>query len=116
MLFGSIEVLSTTAVLAYGDAKLQCKTGVLTATMGDGVDYNKVGEDFWLQKCLTKIGVSSQMDQELIEDGYCSLAPLPACTSGRPAYHPLKRWDGWLKCWKETGVGKSHASKFDDSN
>lgn len=91
-LFGSIELLSSQAVINLGANRARCT----------GVEHNLMGEDAWLQQCLNLIGVTAIEDYAFLADGYCpSSAPIAVCGAGRAAFHPFKLPDQWLKCYKE---------------
>jgi len=94
-LFGSLEVLSSSALKAYGGAKDRCK---------NEIDWSLMGEDMWLQQCLDLLGVQPVEDYEsLLADGYCP-GSATACTPDKVAFHPFKLPSMWLDCYgKATG-------------
>jgi hypothetical protein len=94
-MFGSIEVMSSSALETYRSNKDRCKTEV---------DWSLMGEDMWLQKCLDLLGIQAVEDYDmLLADGYCP-GSATACTPDKVAFHPFKLPSMWLDCYsKATG-------------
>lgn len=91
-LYGSLEVLSSRAVRALGRAVDNCRSIP---------DYDRMGEDMWLQKCLENIGVASVEDYDgLVADGYCPGGP-KGCESQVVAFHPFKVPAQWSDCYRQ---------------
>jgi len=92
-LFGSVEVVSSTAAKTLGVNKENCRNSIYHGAMG---------EDMWLQKCLDQSGVRAIEDYQFLADGYCPSAPaIAVCTPPRVVFHPFKMPDQWMKCWHE---------------
>jgi len=89
-MFGAIEVLSGSALRAYFDGReAQCRSQL---------DYDNMGEDTFLARCLDLLGVEAKQDYDLLADGYCNEAP-GDCRSGQVAYHPFKDPGSWEACF-----------------
>mmetsp|Transcript_11068 Transcript_11068/g.22914 ORF Transcript_11068/g.22914 Transcript_11068/m.22914 type:complete len:289 (-) Transcript_11068:98-964(-) len=89
-LHGPLEVLSRPAVSALEAGLRRCR-----AERAAGLDTE--GEDMYLAACLKLLGVRGVEDFGLLSDAACMERPFP-CTSGRPAFHPLKRVDKYRRC------------------
>jgi len=91
-LYGSLEVLSSRAVRALGPAVDNCR---------NILDYERMGEDMWLQRCLDQIGVASVEDYDgLVADGYCPRGP-KGCWAQVAAFHPFKLPAQWSECYRQ---------------
>lgn len=89
-MFGAIEVLSIGALNAYYSGReSQCRSQL---------DYDNMGEDTFLAKCLDLLHVEAKQDFDLLSDGYCSEAP-GDCKSGQVTYHPFKDPGSWEVCF-----------------
>lgn len=87
---GPLEVLSRPAVGALEGGLRRCR-----AERAEGLDTE--GEDVYLAACLGLLGVRGVEDLGLLSDENCMEQPFP-CTSGKAAFHPLKRVDKYLHC------------------
>jgi len=91
-LYGSLEVLSSRAVRTLGRAVDNCRSIL---------DYERMGEDMWLQRCLDQIGVASAEDYDgLVADGYCPGGP-KGCGPQAVAFHPFKLPAQWSECYRQ---------------
>lgn len=92
MMFGALEVFSREAMNTYLKQQEQCKQ----------LPWHPWGEDFFMTKCLDKLGVYGLGDFEVLGDNYCVGA---SCGDGlMAAYHPFKTIDQWFDCWGQASV------------
>jgi len=91
-LFGSIEILSSSAVRTYAKEGSRCKTDL---------HYSGWGEDFFMQKCLDLLGVQSVRDYDLLRDGYCTSQSATCDSATVVAFHPFKTPESYFQCWYE---------------
>jgi len=90
-MFGAVEVLSSAAVKAYFEGR--------DSVCRSGLEYDKMGEDTFLSKCLDLLGVEAVKDLDLLADGYCNEAP-GSCNTNQVAYHPFKDRASWAACFR----------------
>jgi len=83
MMFGSVEAISRQGLDKYFANTGSCNWG-----------YN-FGEDKWLGKCLSALGVAGVQDFGMVGDGVCNGAN---CGDGKAAYHPFKNVGAWAGC------------------
>lgn len=96
-MFGAIEVLSLGALNAYYSGRDgKCRSQL---------DYDNMGEDTFLARCLDLLGVEAKQDFDLLSDGYCEEAP-GDCRSGQVAYHPFKDPASWEVCFKAASASR----------
>jgi len=99
-MFGALEVLSRGAVAAYfKDRDNKCKPSL---------DYDELGEDTFLMRCLDLLNVEARKDTMLLSDGYCAEAP-GTCSSKQAAYHPFKDVGAWLACFTSAQSNEDRA-------
>lgn len=97
-LYGSIEVLSFSALRSYASRGTRCNFETTS----------KMGEDLWMQTCLDTLNVTSFLQPDVLRDGYC---PVPAyfdpsnCRPGHAAYHPRKTVTQWWQCHDQVDGG-----------
>lgn len=85
---GSLEAFSAAAIETYFRGAERCRTELHWGTWG---------EDLFMGKCLTLLGVKSDFDGQLIGDDNCLGAD---CADGASAvYHPFKSPEAWLGCY-----------------
>jgi len=89
-MFGAVEVLSQAALRKYFEGR--------DTTCRNALDYNNMGEDTFLSRCLDTLGVKAEKNFDLLSDGYCDEAP-GTCTSGQVTYHPFKDPGSWEACF-----------------
>ncbi|CAK0837710.1 unnamed protein product [Prorocentrum cordatum] len=77
-LFGAVEALSRAAVEAYTSGWAACI---------DKLDWSVLGEDYYLQQCLELLQVEHVNETEVLEDGYCKMAPVD-CKAGQGRCEP----------------------------
>jgi len=88
MMYGSLEVFSRDALEAYFAGRHQCEVSL---------QWKEWGEDFFMTKCLDKLGVKSVDDFTSISDKRCGGAD---CQDGKSAaYHDFKSIASWFDCW-----------------
>jgi len=91
MMFGSLEAFTKSAIQAYFDNAMRCKTEL---------QWGSWGEDFFMGKCLDLIGVTKVSDFQIISDGVCKGVN---CFDGNAAvFHPFKSTGAWLECFSHT--------------
>lgn len=98
--FGSLEVISSVALQSYAMRGDRCRSSK------DAL----MGEDMWMQGCLSKVGVAALKAEEILRDGYCPAHTgwQPAqCLAGHAAYHPLKAVDQWWRCHEEASASQA---------
>jgi len=83
MMFGSVEAISREGLEKYF---------VNTGACNWGYEF---GEDKWLGKCLSGLGVPGVQDFGMVGDGVCTGAN---CGDGKAAYHPFKAVGPWAGC------------------
>jgi hypothetical protein len=89
MMFGSLEVFSVSAVRTYFKRQATCKW----------MSREPWGEDFFMGKCMTALGVIGVWDFDLVQDGVCKGAWCGSPTSA--AFHPFKSLDSWIDCYNQ---------------
>jgi len=89
--FGSLEVISRRALHEYIIGTPICKVHL---------EWQKMGEDLWMRKCMDYLRVSHQSDYGLLSDGYCKQTPSP-CGKWNVAFHPFKTALSYMQCVKE---------------
>lgn len=90
-MFGAVEVLSIGALNAYFSGRDgRCR---------NQLDYDNMGEDTFLARCLDLLGVEAKQDYDLLADGYCNEAP-GDCSSKQVAFHPFKDPGSWEACFR----------------
>jgi len=88
MMFGSVEIFSSAAMIAYSDGSWKC---------GQQLPWKGWGEDYYMTHCLDFLGVGRVNDFTVVGDNVCSGAD---CGDGdKGSYHPFKTVDAWKKCW-----------------
>merc|ERR1711957_812563 len=87
LLYGSLEVISSQALRRYWDQADSCKY----------MPWQAWGEDYYMQQCLDKLGVSSIPDTLQVADKRCVDAPCSDYT--KAAFHPFKQPEQWLHCY-----------------
>jgi len=88
-MFGAIEVYSRRAIESYKWGEMSC------------IDFpwKGWGEDYFMEKCLDKLGVAPLNDFSMVADARCTPAP---CSDGsKVAFHPFKDLDKYDECWEE---------------
>jgi len=95
MMFGALEALSKGAITTYFQNKGKCDSSL---------DWSKLGEDLYLQRCLLFLGVEGAADMELIGDSLCGV-PATCKDANHAGYHPFKTPESWRWCWG-TAMGK----------
>jgi len=99
-LHGPIEVLSQRAFKQYRSNKEACHHGKVS----------KIGqEDFFLDKCFEKIGITRVDAYNLMLEATLACQEVasaenpdrPPCFSPQVAFHPFKTTDTWMRCHQE---------------
>jgi hypothetical protein len=91
-LYGSLEVFSRKAMIAYFNGKDRCKSTL---------NWHGWGEDMFMQKCMLMLGVGQVDDFSMIGDKRCHYA---ACwDKTKVAFHDFKSVPSWLDCWRQSG-------------
>jgi hypothetical protein len=88
MMFGSMEVISTTALSTFF-----AKTTVCYAE----IPWQSWGEDLYLMRCLEHLGVAWIDDYALSQDGVCK--GVWCGDKWAAAFHPMKSVGAWEACW-----------------
>jgi hypothetical protein len=83
MMFGSVESISRQGLEKYFANTGRCNWGY------------EFGEDKWLGKCLSAVGVQGIQDFGAVGDNVCTGAN---CFDGKAAYHPFKAVGPWAAC------------------
>merc|ERR1711920_728282 len=96
-LFGALEVFSRSAVQVFAKGKARCKFDL---------HWKGWGEDYFMRKCLSMLGVRHQDDFKLLSDltGMCTQLQPPRCNSAegsRAAFHPFKNVRDYMACLEE---------------
>eukprot|EP00746_Dinoflagellata_sp_MGD_P153943 gnl/MRDRNA2_/MRDRNA2_84550_c0_seq2.p1 gnl/MRDRNA2_/MRDRNA2_84550_c0~~gnl/MRDRNA2_/MRDRNA2_84550_c0_seq2.p1 ORF type:complete len:348 (+),score=46.24 gnl/MRDRNA2_/MRDRNA2_84550_c0_seq2:85-1128(+) len=86
---GAIEVLSRNAVKAYAEKPELCESGI---------DYANISEDWYLARCLNKLGVTSVPEPRLLSEN-ANIINLCG-TQQTAAYHSLKSVEDFRSCLK----------------
>jgi len=92
-LFGAVEAYSREAVSAFFQGHSSCR------------DYPM--EDYWMQRCLERLGVKAVADLKLISDGRCE--GVNCSDPFAAAFHPFKGADEWAECWSNATSMSSYA-------
>lgn len=88
MMFGSVEILSSGAMIAYAEGSWKC---------GQELPWDAWGEDYYLTHCLDFLGVGRIDDFTVVGDDVCTGAD---CGDGQMgSYHPFKTPEDWAACW-----------------
>lgn len=90
MMYGSLEILSWTAISTYANQMWQCMN-----SMSEFIPL--WGEDRFMKKCLDLIGVSTIQDFSVVGDGVCT--GVDCGNAFVAAFHPFKSVDAWQQCW-----------------
>lgn len=101
-LFGSIEIVSREALQLYAKRGSLCKSSR---------DF-QMGEDMWMQRCLSSLNVAALRNGTFLRDGYCPADKewQPSrCSFGHAAFHPFKTVDQWWRCHKEASASPTQA-------
>lgn len=103
-LYGSLEVLSSRAVRALGPA--------VAPNCRNIPDFERMGEDMWLQRCLDQIGVASVEDYDgLVADAYCPSGP-KGCGPQAVAFHPFKLPAQWAECYRQASGSEMSSEMY----
>jgi len=89
MMFGSLEAISKEALKLYKDGMETCVAKL---------SWSDWGEDVFMGKCLTFLGVDPLDDFSIISDGVCT--GVDCYDAWSAAFHPFKSGKDWLKCWE----------------
>lgn len=89
LLYGSLEVFSTQALKIYQQNIKTCKA----------LPWKGWGEDYYMQKCMNKLGVENVPDTKQVGDHRCVAAPCTDYT--RVAFHDFKDPKSWFECFQE---------------
>merc|ERR1712039_41838 len=87
LLYGSLEVLSISALHNYKQRAEDCK----------GLPWQGWGEDYYMQHCMDMIGVQQVPDFNQVGDSRCIGAPCSDWT--KVAFHAFKKPEEWFKCF-----------------
>jgi len=91
MMFGAVEALSLSAVLAYFDGQDRCR---------NELPWQAWGEDKFLGKCLDLLGAQRATDYDLLHDQRC-LGAADCANEAPGAFHPFKSAPSWQICWEQ---------------
>jgi len=95
MVYGSLEAISSGGLQIYKDASHRCEKELHWASWG---------EDFFIGKCLSHLGVGPVDDFSLVSDGLCTGVN---CFDGSAAaFHPFKGSDEWMHCWRSATANR----------
>lgn len=89
-LFGALEVFSMVSIRLYSEKIDTCKS----------LDWNKWGEDLYMQVCLKVLGSAGIPDFDLVGDDRCS--PAACSDTDKVAYHPYKDVQRYWECHRES--------------
>jgi hypothetical protein len=95
MMFGSIEVLSHTAVETFFSHTTACYAEV---------PWQSWGEDLYLMRCLEHIGVAWIDDYKLTQDGVCK--GVWCGDKWAAAFHPMKSVGAWESCYNQATAAR----------
>jgi hypothetical protein len=90
MMFGSMEVISKTAITTFFSNTVTCYKEI---------PWNAWGEDLYLMRCLEHVGVTFVEDYQLVQDGVCK--GVWCGDSWAAAFHPMKSVGAWESCWNQ---------------
>jgi hypothetical protein len=90
MMFGSLEVLSLTAIETFFTNTVACYKEV---------PWQAWGEDLYLMRCLEHVGVTWIDDYKLTQDGVCK--GVWCGDAWAAAFHPMKSVGAWEACWNQ---------------
>lgn len=90
-LYGSIEIYSRQAIETYFEGETRCKTEL---------QWHGWGEDYFMQICLSTLGVGTVNNFRLIGDKRCH--PAPCSDRTKVAFHDFKNSEKWFECWNES--------------
>jgi hypothetical protein len=91
MMYGSLEAISKEGLRMYRDNLWRCQNDF-------GAWWRSWGEDLFMHKCLTHIGVNPKNDFGIISDGLC-MGDQNCANWWSAAFHPFKNSDAWMGCW-----------------
>lgn len=89
MMFGSVEIFSSAAMIAYAAGSWKC---------GQDLPWDAWGEDYYMTHCLDYLGVGRISDFTVVGDNVCTGAN---CAGGDASFHPFKTPGDWKKCWDQ---------------
>jgi len=92
-MFGAMEVISSRGLDAYRAGWTQCV---------ERLQWNELGEDFFMQKCLDLLNVSARTNAAVFADAYC-MSQAVDCHADLPAFHPFKKVESYFRCWEQSG-------------
>lgn len=92
--FGSIEVYSRLALDTYFTGLSECQSGL---------DWQKMGEDLFMRRCMDFLSVEHRKDYDLLADGYCKPQSGGCVDGNKVAFHPFKTSLSLMKCMDQTG-------------
>jgi hypothetical protein len=94
MMYGSVEILSRGAVVAYSENKDYC---------AKILPWEDWGEDFYITRCMDQIDVGRLEMFNVVGDNVCvgpGQGGTGDCSEGdRAAFHPFKDIESWTKCY-----------------
>jgi hypothetical protein len=109
MMYGSVEILSRGAVLAYADNRKYCS---------DILPWEDWGEDFYITRCLDQIDVGRLEMFNVVGDNVCvgpGQGGTGDCSEGdRAAFHPFKTIESWTECYNNAVGYHPEASQDPD--
>lgn len=95
MIYGAVEVFSTSALQAYEEGEPHCSTSL------PWKDW-QWGEDKFMSKCMELLGVTRLEDFKQVGDQLCTFS---GCgDTSRASYHPFKDVQSWMACWDEANA------------
>mmetsp|Transcript_44189 Transcript_44189/g.127646 ORF Transcript_44189/g.127646 Transcript_44189/m.127646 type:complete len:408 (+) Transcript_44189:72-1295(+) len=96
-IFGSFEVFSSSALLAYNASSGDCMKNL---------PWKRWGEDLFMEQCMKMLKVGIVNGVSFLGDARCHYAPCSDQT--KVTFHHFKSVGSWLSCW-----GQSHEAKPD---
>lgn len=99
MMYGAVEVISRGGMQAYEEGRSRCE---------EELGWAHWGEDLYLGKCLSMLGVEQALDVDQVRDETCCPGTPEQCPDRKDctdtqatAFHKFKAVDAWLDCWQK---------------
>lgn len=89
LLYGSIEVFSASALRLYDERIGECKQ----------LPWRGWGEDYYMQKCMDVLGVTSIGLEDKVSDERC--IPAPCSDYQKVSFHDFKDPHDWYACFQQ---------------
>lgn len=101
-LFGSLEVFSRKAVMAYHEGSERCQRDL---------DWKGWGEDYFMSHCLDHLGIDRVEDFDMLSDRRCRWSD---CTDPQKvSFHDFKDEQSYFECWEQS-LGEQGVQEYQD--